>query len=254
MTGRTEARPDYGNWVPMKLVYGPGIAALLCLALVFLYRPAIVAFAVSFLLFLYFLYARYEFSPAGGGVQEKILQMVFSHLGWNGKGRALDIGCGNGPLAIRLALEYRESLVTGIDYWGARWEYSQGACVRNARVVGVAERVSFQRASASNLPFEDGRFDAAVSNLVFHEVADTKDKREVIREALRVVRKGGSFAFQDLFLWKAIYGETDELLATIRSWGVSRVELVKTCDAPFIPKALRLPFMVGRIGVIKGEK
>jgi ubiquinone/menaquinone biosynthesis C-methylase UbiE len=118
----------------------------------------------------------------------------------------------------------------------------------------VGERVSFQRASASKLPFEDGRFDAAVSNLVFHEVGDTKDKREVIREALRVVRKGGFFAFQDLFLWKAIYGEPDELLATIRSWGVTRVEFVKTCDAPFIPKALRLPFMVGRIGVIKGEK
>jgi len=253
-TGRTEARPDYGNWVPMKLVYGPGIAALLCLALSFLYRPVLAAFAVFLLIFLYFLYARYEFSPAGGNVQEKILQMVFSRLGWNGKGRALDIGCGNGPLAIRLAREYPEALITGIDYWGARWDYSQNACVRNARVEGVGERVSFQRASASKLPFEDGRFDAAVSNLVFHEVGDTKDKGEVIREALRVVRKGGSFAFQDLFLLKAVYGETDELLATIRSWGVSRVEFVKTCDAPFIPKALRLPFMVGRIGIIWGEK
>ena len=238
----------------MKLVYGPGIAALLCLALSFLYRPVFAAFAVFLLIFSYFLYARYEFSPAGGNVQEKILRMVFSRLGWNGKGRALDIGCGNGPLAIRLAQEHPEALITGIDYWGARWDYSQNACVRNARVVGVGERVSFQRASASKLPFEDGCFDAAVSNLVFHEVGDTKDKGEVIREALRVVRKGGSFAFQDLFLLKAVYGETDGLLATIRSWGVSRVELVKTCDAPFIPKALRLPFMVGRIGIVWGEK
>ena len=238
----------------MKLVYGPGVAALLCLALSFLHRPVLAAFVVFLLILLYFLYARYEFSPAGGNVQEKILQMVFSRLGWNGKGRALDIGCRNGPLAIRLAREYPEALITGIDYWGARWDYSQNACVRNARVEGVGERVSFQRASASKLPFEDGRFDAAVSNLVFHEVGDTKDKGEVISEALRVVRKGGSFAFQDLFLLKAVYGETDELLATIRSWGVSRVELVKTCDAPFIPKALRLPFMVGRIGIIWGEK
>ena len=254
MSVRTDARPDYGNWVPAKLVWGPGVIALACLALTFLYRPLLVAFAVFLVLFLYFLYARYEFSPAGRGVQQRVLQMVFSHLRWSGDGLALDIGCGNGPLAIMLAREYPQARIVGTDYWGAKWDYSQGACERNARVVGVGERVSFQKASASKLPFKDGCFDAAVSNLVFHEVADTKDKREVIREALRVVRKGGSFAFQDLFLWKAVYGETDELLSTIRSWGVSRAELVRTSDAPFIPKALRLPFMIGRIGIIKGEK
>ncbi len=254
MIERATAQPDYGNWVPMKLVYGPGIAGLVCLALAFVYRPMVVAFALFLVVFLYFLYARYEFSRAGGGVQEKILQLVYSHLGWNGEGLALDIGCGNGPLTIRLAHEHPMSNIIGIDYWGAKWDYSKEACVRNARMEGVEQRVSFRKASASKLPFEDGRFDAAVSNLVFHEVGDVRDKREVIREALRVVKKGGHFAFQDLFVWKGIYGETDELLAAIRSWGVARVEFIKTCDAPFIPKALKLPFMVGRIAILKGEK
>lgn len=40
--------------------------------------------------------------------------------------------------------------------------------------------------------------DAAVSNFVFHEVRTQPDKRQVVREALRVVKKGGSFAFQDM--------------------------------------------------------
>ena len=66
----------------------------------------------------------------------------------------------------------------------------------------MAERVVFQKASASALPFDDGAFAAAVSNLVFHEVSGVRDKKKVIKEALRVVKKGGSFAFQDLFLWR----------------------------------------------------
>lgn len=127
-------------------------------------------------------------------------------------------------------------------------------CQRNAKIEGVAQKVSFQKASASDLPFEDECFDVAVSNLVFHEVRDTKDKREVIREALRVVKKGGRFGFQDLFLMKRVYGKTDDLLATARSWGITKIEFVKTADSAFIPKALKLPFMVGTIGILHGEK
>jgi len=93
-----------------------------------------------------------------------------------------------------------------------------------------------------------------VSNLCFHEVADSKDKRGVIREALRVVKKDGKFAFQDLFLLKSMYGDVDDLVATIKSWGVSEVEFVETRNAPFIPAVLKLPFMVGRIGIIRGRK
>jgi ubiquinone/menaquinone biosynthesis C-methylase UbiE len=134
------------------------------------------------------------------------------------------------------------------------WEYSKSLCERNAKIEGVAQRVRFQKASASDLPFEDECFDVAVSNLVFHEVRDTKDKREVIREALRVVKKGGRFAFQDLFLLKRVYGKTDDLLATVRSWGITKIEFVKTADSAFIPRMLKLPFMVGTIGILYGEK
>ena len=103
-------------------------------------------------------------------------------------------------------------------------------------------------------PLENETFDVAVSNLVFHEVSDTADKRELVREALRVVKKGGRFAFQDLFLLKQVYGEPQELLETIRSWGIEKVEFVETRQAGFIPAALKLPFMVGTLGLIVGKK
>jgi SAM-dependent methyltransferase len=254
MANQVNNAPDYGNWVSKRLVYTFGVLGVVFLALAFLFWVSVIPALLSMGVAAYFAYARYLFSPKGGNVQNQIWDTVAANLDWNGEGKALDIGCGNGALTIRLASKFTGAQVTGIDYWGERWEYSKSTCEANAKAESVNDRVVFQKASASKLPFEDEYFDAAVSNLCFHEVSDAKDKREVIREALRVVKKGGKFAFQDLFLLKQIYGEPEELVATVKSWGVTEVEFVETRNAPFIPGALKLPFMVGRIGIIKGEK
>jgi SAM-dependent methyltransferase len=157
-------------------------------------------------------------------------------------------------LTIALARLHPDARVVGMDCWEGAWDYGRAACERNARAAGVAERIEFRDGSASALPFPDDAFDAAVSNNVFHEVADARDKRELVREALRVVKKGGRFAFQDLFLWRVLYGEIDDLLEVIRGWGVAEVEFVDTSSCGFIPAALKLPFMVGKIGIICGTK
>jgi len=247
-------KPDYSNWVSSRFIYIPWVISLLFVGLSFVLPVFLIVGILFLLITLYFTYAYYRFSPRGGNIQGKIQAMLLSHLDWDGEGKAVDIGCGNAPLSIMLSQKYPAAQVTGIDYWGEMWDYSKRVCESNAQIEGVAERVVFQKASASKLPFEDGAFDAAVSNLVFHEVGDTKDKRELIHEALRVVKKGGKFAFQDLFLEQKTFGKTDELLALIRSWGITRVEFDRTCDAPFIPRSLKLPFMVGTIGVLYGEK
>lgn len=247
-------KPDYGNWVSKRLIYIPGAISLLFFVLSLALHILIVIAVILLLISIYFIYARHFFSPAGKNMQSRIRDMALDRLDWDGRGNALDIGCGNGPMAIKLARKYPETQVTGLDYWGRMWEYSQSACEKNARIEGVAERVRFQKASASALPFPDDHFDAVVSNLAFHEVRDTRDKREVVREALRVLKKGGRFSFQDVFLFKAVYGDIDELHSTIQSWGVTRVEFVKTGDAPFIPWVLKLPFMTGGLGIFYGEK
>lgn len=248
-------KPHYGNWVSAKMIFIPGALTLafLILSLIFV-LPLLIACAVFFLAFVYFVYARYRFSPKGGNIQSRLQDLLVDHLEWDGNGRALDIGCGNGSVTIMTAKKFPTAQVTGIDYWGGVWEYSKGVSERNAEIEGVAGRVTFQRASASALPFEDDFFDAVTSNDVFHMVSDVKDKRELIKEALRVVKKGGKFAFQDLFLWKRVYGELDGLLETIRSWDIKRVEFLDTSNSDFIPKALKLPFMVGTIGILYGQK
>jgi SAM-dependent methyltransferase len=247
-------QPDYGNWVSVRLLFVSGVLVLLFGGLSIVLPVLAVVTLVLFVCFAYLTYVRHRFSPGGGNVQARIWDLVLDHLDWNGQGKALDIGCGNAPLTIELAKKYPNAEVTGIDTWGGAWEFSRSVCERNALIEGVAERVTFRKASASALPFEEGEFDAAVSNLAFHEVADASDKREVIREALRVVKKGGVFAFQDLFSRRRTYGQVEDLLETIRSWGIDTVEYVDTSQSGLIPRALKLPFVVGPIGILRGTK
>jgi SAM-dependent methyltransferase len=250
---RTQAL-DYGNWVPWKLIYGPCILAAAFLVLALRWRMFLVG-ALFFLgCLIYFAYARYQFSARGGNLEARIRGLVLEHLDWGGEGTALDIGCGNGPLTTDLAKKYPHATVVGIDPWKGAWDYSRKACETNASLEGVADRVTFQSGSAVSLPFEDESFDAAISNLVFHSVADTKDKTHLIKEALRVVKKGGKFCFQDQMVGRGKYGKPHELLQEVRGWGVQRAEFFDTRESALVPRLLRNPIMAGNVGIICGTK
>jgi SAM-dependent methyltransferase len=254
MSRRRTEKPDYGNWVSKRLIYMPAVVALFFLALSIVSYLFIIVAVFFLIILVYFAYAYYKFSPKGGDLQVKIRELVLDRLIWDGEGRALDIGCGNGALVIKLAKKYPKARVTGIDYWGGKWGYSKETCEKNAEIEGVPDRTTFQRASAASLPFEDESFEAAISNFVFHEVKDARDKRSAVREALRVVKKGGVFVFQDLFLDKKVYGEINDLMETIRGWGVQNVQFVNTSNMECIPKPLKIRFMLGSIGIIYGNK
>jgi len=249
-----EKQAEYGNWVPNRIIYLTGFLGATFLGWGLIFWVLIIPAVMFLLVTVYFLYARYQFSPQGENLQDHIWNLVLENLDWNGEGRVLDIGCGNGALTIKLAQKYPKAQIVGIDYWGKNWEYSKNVCERNAQIEGVNERVEFQKANAESLPFDDGYFDASVINFVFHMVGNYKDKRKVIREALRVVKKEGDFSFQDEFLVKQLFGDIDDLIETIKSWGISKAEFVNTRDADFIPRSLKLPFILGTMGIIKGKK
>ena len=244
----------YGSWVSWKLILVPFVLALVLGALAVLLIWLVIPAALLLLVAAYFGYARYLLSPRGKDVQSQVHDLVLQHLAWKGRGKALDIGCGSAALTIKLAKKHRSSKLVGVDYWGTQWEYSQEECESNAKVEGVSKRIVFQKASASSLPFKNSTFDAVVSNLVFHEVRDCKDRLQPIREALRVLKRGGRFTFQDLFFEGRLYGNPGDLLKTVKSFGVRKVAFVRTRDAAFIPGALKPPFMLGTLGILTGVK
>jgi ubiquinone/menaquinone biosynthesis C-methylase UbiE len=250
---------DYGNWIRLRIIRRVFLVTLILTMITVLPFPLFVRVALwgisggLFFVFLYLISVYHLLSDTGGNLQAHIRQLVLDRLLWDGNGKALDIGTGNGALAVRLAERYPESMVYGVDVWEAEWEYAQETCEQNARLEGVGDRVHFEKRSAAQLGFPDEAFEAVISHFVFHEVA-CPDTREVIHEGLRVVRQGGAFAFQDMFLDATLYGSLPELLKLIRTWGIRDVQFVATKDLMTIPALLRNRRALGYAGILYGRK
>ncbi len=130
MSNQANRKPEFGNWVSKRLLYVSCTLGLAFPRFSFL-LPILINLALFFILaFVYFVFVRLKFSPTSGNLQENIRYLVSICIEWDGHGQAPDIGCGNGPLAIELAKKYSEFKVTGIDYWGEPWDYSQKKPVR----------------------------------------------------------------------------------------------------------------------------
>ena len=80
-------KPEYGNWVSKKFIYIPGVISLVLFGLALLVPSLVIPAGLFFLASLYFVYARYRFSPGGGNVQDQIRELVLAPLGWNGEGQ-----------------------------------------------------------------------------------------------------------------------------------------------------------------------
>jgi len=253
------AQLNYGNWIRRRKLVILGVCTLSAGLLIFLpiglYRiiPAFL-FIIFLLSFLLPLNAYVMFSQAGGKFQERTYHLILQNLGTNGNSKILDIGSGNGVLAIKAAQQNAEAEVTGVDYWGSDWEYSKGICEQNARIAGVSDRVHFQKGDAAALEFANDTFDGAISNLTFHEVRSVADKREVVQEALRVIKPEGRFAFVDYFYDPKFYGKTSEFEECLKGLKLSQFEYKMLRDVMTIPMLLKHPKILGKVGIIYGRK
>ena len=255
-----ETQLNYGNWIRRKNLLILGLCAFAVGALTFiplgsLYRLIVtILFAVILISFLFPLYAYVMFSQRGGRFQEKVYNLIIQSLGPQVTGRILDIGSGNGVLAVKLAQQHGTAEVVGVDYWGKDWEYSKRVCEQNARLAGVDGRVHFQKGDAAALEFAPETFDGATSNLTFHEVKSTTDKRAVVREALRVVKPGGVFAFVDYFYDEKYYGRAAEFENYLKGLNLAQVGFKPLREMIAIPGLLKHSKALGKVGIICGRK
>lgn len=259
-------KANYGNWVPEKALYmlfGAAVVlgAIAVIVQVVLSKPVITAAAgvlcvLALIMAVYMLICHETFAFGKGNMMAGVHEHLVERLDWNGEGRLLDIGCGAAALTVRCAKAFPKAQITAMDYWGAECNYAKEQCEKNAQIEGVADRTSFQKGDAAKLDFPDESFDAAVSNFVFHEVRTAKDKRDVVREALRIVKKGGVFSFQDMFSQKALYGDMEQFVRELKAEGISEVHYIGNLEKKldFIPGVVTTPWMISGMGIIYGKK
>lgn len=258
-------QPNYENWVPVKMLYCLSAAVLIALALLALAinytdgwlwttLTALLSFFTLFL-WVYMYLCRRKLSFSKGGLMGRVHEYLLDHLQWDGQGTLLDVGCGAGALTIRCAKKYPKARCTGIDYWGIAWDYSQEKCIRNAEIEQVADRCTFQKGDANHLDFADETFDVVVSNFVYHEVSGSQSKEDLLRETLRVLKKGGYFALQDIFGQRSMYGDFHTIIGNLRADMVSEIHYATDATSKIpIPVWMRIPGMITGVGVIYGRK
>src|SRR5215831_9963806 len=103
---------NFGNWIRARIMLAFLVASLICVGLsavmpILLLRVTLWLVAVVLLaIFAYLAYVYYQLSDRGGGVQRRLWTFVIDHLPGDHRGQVLDIGTGNGALAILLATQF----------------------------------------------------------------------------------------------------------------------------------------------------
>ena len=112
----------------------------------------------------------------------------------NAGSKVLDIGCGLGAPAMRIAKNYGCS-VTGVNM--SREQVRQGRTLVAEH--GLSDRVAITRGDARAVAFADASFDSVLCMEAAGDICVTEaDKTQLADEFYRVLRPGGCVAFSDL--------------------------------------------------------
>ncbi|BBC29260.1 hypothetical protein SGFS_005510 [Streptomyces graminofaciens] len=149
----------------------------------------------------------YWADPLGGGslaeAGEAMTGQVIARLEASAGHTVLDVGCGVGKPAVRLARE-TGAVVKGVNVSRNQIEVANSL----AQAEGLQDRLVFEIADAMNLPYADDSFDRVWAlESMFH----MPDRGQVMGEMARVLKPGGRLVIADLVL----HGTLDDTAAAV---------------------------------------
>ncbi len=208
MSSLPPRRGAYGvdaPYAPLLMALGGACLLALCLwrlwhgdgVTVIPYRVSIVALGVG---------ALWLFLNAGGFVYTTragkfaVWADLLDRLELRGDELLLDIGCGRGAVLMMAAQRLPRGRAVGVDVWSTTDQSGNSEQVtrQNAALEGVADRVELHTADMRQMPFDDGSFNVVVSSLAIHNVRGAGERAKALREAARVLKKGGKLAIADI--------------------------------------------------------
>lgn len=259
-------KADYKNWVPKGMIYGFGAATAALASAATGVKTLTKGTAGNIIsavlgasavgcgtVTAWCVFANNRFSYDGKRkLSKEIIDGTAGYVSLPEGGIGLDIGCGSGALTIACAKKNPQGTMIGIDYWGPEYaSFSKELCERNAQAEGVSN-VSFQKGDACKLDFADETFDVVTSNYVYHNIVG-KNKQYLLRETLRVLKKGGTFAIHDL-MGPARYGDMEPFVAELKAVGYEDVQLFSTADGKFMSKKESQIMMLSDSMLLVGRK
>jgi ubiquinone/menaquinone biosynthesis C-methylase UbiE len=130
--------------------------------------------------------------------------------------RVLDLGCGPGNTAIEMARVRPETFIVGLDLAPTMLRIARQETARTP----FSQRLAYVLADATALPFAENTFDVTTGHSFLYLVSD---RAGVLREAYRVLRRGGRWVSMEprdgkTANWFAKHWKNGRFLVSVFLW------------------------------------
>lgn len=182
---------------------------------------------------------------------QQMCRTIFDALNTNTGDRILEVGCGSGAVARQFINHTGgRNPLTAIDVS----EYLLGEAQLSAAAANIADSVTFEHASAEELPFDRGAFDAAYTVTVLEEC----NAERAVAELVRVVKPGGRIAIIvraiDLPQWwnmpisTNIRAKIEMPAASVSANGIATAAIYQVASAAGLKPIQLYPYIVASEG------